>query len=339
MNVQVQGVAQRATQALADTHGSIQARVFSYTQELFWGPIAWVLYLVQAVVSLILVVISINIAALVYARTVAWAGEIAVRTALGASRGRIVSQLFAEAFLLSASAAVAGLYLASFGLERIELSVLQRAEAPFWWDFSLSTAALAYGFALAVVAAVIIGVVPALGATGRRLRARLQGVGSGVSGPRLGRTWTSLIVLQIATAVAILPVALSGVARFMTSGAPESALPLDEVLIAKLELDRDPTGYVGEDLQDPWQERYTMLREELTRRLEARPEVSRVASMGTPPWLDPDEQFEVDGLSVGSRAGTPDAMGSASSGHALGRSTVSPEIFEVVDIPVLAAGR
>jgi len=337
--LQVQGVAQRATSLLANSRSGIQARVFPYTQEFVWGPMAWVLYIVQALVSLILVVIAVNVAALVYARTVARGGEIAVRTALGASRGRIVMQLFAEALLLSSSAAVTGLLMAAVGLEYVRGSVLSRQGTPFWWDFSLSAETVAYGLGLAVIAAVIIGVVPALGATGQGLRARLQSVGSGTSGPRLGRTWTALIVVQIAAAVAILPVTMSAFGRFFTDGPEASQLPVGEVVVARLELDQDPTGAPAEGRQIEWQERYTTLRLELTRRLEARQEVSHVAYMGTPPWLDPDLPFEVEGVSAAPLAGTPAALGSASSGHSLGRSTVAPEIFDVVDIPVLAGRR
>ena len=72
--------------------------------------------LVQALVSLLLVVVAVNVSILVYARTATRQGEIAVRGALGASRRRIVSQLFVEALALSSVAAVVGLTLVSVAL-------------------------------------------------------------------------------------------------------------------------------------------------------------------------------------------------------------------------------
>jgi len=242
-----------------------------------------------------------------------------------------------EAFLLSGLAAVSGLAVATFVLGRIELSVLAREGAPFWWDFSLTPEALAYGFALAVVAALIVGVGPALGATGRKLNARLQRAGSGVSGPKLGRTWTGLIVLQIAAAVSILPVSLSSVARYATQSIPEVSYALDELLTARIELDEDFATAPSADDAEAWQRRYDERLAELTRRLEARLEIQAVGFMGTPPWLDPDLPFEMDGATAGPLTGT--AMRSASTGHAVGRSTVSPDLFEVVDLPILDGRR
>jgi hypothetical protein len=64
--------------------------------------------LLRFLLALLLVVVALNVAVLVYARTVMRTGEIAVRTALGARRARIVAQLFAEALVLSALSAVAG---------------------------------------------------------------------------------------------------------------------------------------------------------------------------------------------------------------------------------------
>ena len=66
---------------------------------------------------------------------------------------------------------------------------------------------MTYALGLAVVAAVIVGVLPGLKTTGVRLDANLRALGGG-TGLRLGLMWTSLIVAQVTVAVAILPVAL-----------------------------------------------------------------------------------------------------------------------------------
>ena len=115
-----------------------------------------------------------NLAILVYARTVARLGEIAVRTALGATRRRILAQLFVEALALSLVGAAAGLALAKIALDRIQLLIPANGSVPFWLDFDLSVGTIVYALALAVLAALVMGVLPGLQATGNRLHATLR---------------------------------------------------------------------------------------------------------------------------------------------------------------------
>ena len=77
------------------------------------------LHAMQGLVTLLLVLVCLNVAILVYTRTAMRQAEIALRTALGASRGRIVAQLFIEAFVLSAVAALAGVAIAALALRQV----------------------------------------------------------------------------------------------------------------------------------------------------------------------------------------------------------------------------
>ena len=80
------------------------------------GTTSWEFAMVQSMVSLLLLIVTLNVAILIYARTATRQGEIAVRTALGASRGRLVTQLFVEALVLCGVSAFAGVMLARVGL-------------------------------------------------------------------------------------------------------------------------------------------------------------------------------------------------------------------------------
>ena len=163
--------------------------------------------LMRFLIAFLLVVVAMNVAVLVYARTVTRTGEIAVRTALGATRGRIVSQLFAEAFVLSGISAAVGLGIVAIGLRMFDDFIADSGGAPFWIDSGISLGTILYTVMLAVLGAVIVGVFPALRATGAQLREAIGSMGSGTKA-RLGPTWTALIVAQVAIAVAILPPAL-----------------------------------------------------------------------------------------------------------------------------------
>ena len=168
------------------------------------------LHAMQGIVTLLLVLVCLNVAILVYTRTAMRQAEIAIRTALGASRGRIVAQLFIEAFVLSAVAALAGVAIAALALRQVAAATLHIAsELPFWVSFQLSPGAVLYAGVLSVLAAAIVGIVPALKATRREVQTGLRIIGAGGSGMRLGKTWTMLIVAQVGFAVALLPAAVS----------------------------------------------------------------------------------------------------------------------------------
>ena len=85
------------------------------------------------------------------------------------------------------------------------------APAPFWWDDGLGYPAMLYACALAVFAALIIGVIPALKATGRQLQGRLREASSGISTITFGGIWTGVIVTQTAITVMCLDGRLGGV--------------------------------------------------------------------------------------------------------------------------------
>ena len=160
--------------------------------------------LMQMMMTLLLVVVAVNVAMLVYARTAARQGEIAVRTALGASRTRIVSQLFVEALALAICSSIAGLGIGYLGVKLgAGIMETEMGGSPFWLSYRLDPWIVLYTIAIAVFTAIIVGVIPALQATGKRLEVNLRSLGG--SAPRLGKTWTALITAQVALAVAVLP--------------------------------------------------------------------------------------------------------------------------------------
>jgi predicted permease len=173
-----------------------------------------VLYAANLVFMALLAVCAVNLATLVFARTAMRESEITVRTALGASRGRIVLQLFAEALILAVGAAGVGLigaaYVTGWGTEMFRAGAMNNAPLPFWWDTSLSYEAWSYAGLLAVLAALMVGVVPALKATGQQMQARLKHAAAATT-LRLGGVWTTVIVAQIAlTVIALMSIVSLG---------------------------------------------------------------------------------------------------------------------------------
>ncbi len=232
--------------AAAGTTARLEPRVVPYAAGMFptvdrnnW--LAGVIFLVGA---LLLIPPCANIAILVYARTVTRRDEFAARTALGASRGRIVMQLFVEVLVLAAGAGIAGLLLARQFSGRLAGIVMPAMDPlPFWMDFKPSLATVLCVAGLSVLAAAIAGAVPALRVTGRWRQAGFAGLGNRAAGPRLGRTWTALLATQVALSLAILPSAMEmlwGVFRPTIVG---PGLPVEEFLTASLVMEGDTSRF------------------------------------------------------------------------------------------------
>ncbi len=174
-------IGQGMAAAFPQSHGTVRPEVVAYAQA-FIGIEAPGMQLglrsLQFGAALLLLIVAVNVAILVYARTATRFGEIAVRTALGATRGRVITQLFVEALVLSMAAAALGLTLLviAFGMFRDYLK--DWPDRPDWWPYwiepGVSAEVIVYVGVLAVVAAVLIGVLPALKATGKRVQAGLQ---------------------------------------------------------------------------------------------------------------------------------------------------------------------
>ncbi|HVV47400.1 MAG TPA: ABC transporter permease, partial [Bryobacteraceae bacterium] len=219
----------------------------------------------QALFISLLVLVSLNVEILVYTRTATREEELSLRTALGAGRARIVGQLFLEALVLSFVAALAGVAIAALAIRQVAAATLQLAsDLPFWISFHLSPQTIVYAVGLSVLAAAIVGILPALQATKRRLTGfRLRGAG----GMRLGKTWTVLIVAQVTCAVALLPPAISGAWNDLQDGIAGTGFAADRFLSAELGMDSVESG-----VSTRFAERQT----ELIRRLQTEPSVSAV---------------------------------------------------------------
>ena len=340
-HAEVAAAGARAAAAYPETHAHLRARVLPFTadNDLVDDFSAWMLHALRVVVSLLLVVICANVAVLVYARTARRHAEIAIRTALGASRRRIVAQLFAEALVLAAISAAAGLLVARIALDQL-LTLLPprgRGLVPFWLEFGLSWNTVAYVVALAVLAAVITGVLPALRATGPRLQSGLRALGGGAGGLRLGRTWTALIVVQVAIAVALLPAALYSTVDWLRYGLAEPGFAADEYLTVGVGMDTEapPPGRApaGDSARDA---RYAARMAALERRLEAEPAVSAVTLTRTVPGEEPVMWVEVEGVARPTQVRGGYAVREGTAGHQVRTVGVDTDYFATYEVPLLA---
>jgi len=294
------------------------------------GPEVWVPRFFAIIVLLLL---SANVGILIYARNATRLGEIGVRSALGASRARIVMQLFVEAFVLAVLAAVAALLLAriAFGQAMTVMSWEFPGRLPFWFDFDLSGGFFLYLLGFTVLASVIVGVLPALRATRGDLRSSLSYV-EGSGGMRMGKTWTTLIVCQVAVSVMLLPTATGIVSSAVHLAAARPSFPAEEFGTARLQLDYEPPSDAGaaEVYDMSFRSRVERLRDELRTRLLSEPFVTDVAYAAAEPGWEWNARIDVEG----------EPSESNSEAGEWGRlNMVEADFFEAFSIPLLEGRR
>jgi predicted lysophospholipase L1 biosynthesis ABC-type transport system permease subunit len=133
-----------------------------------------------------------------------------VRHALGASRARVIAQIVTEALVLALAAAVLGLVVAQttvrVALNRTTLIIGD--SLPFWVDLRLEPVTIAYALLLALVAAALIGLLPALKATRASVQRGLQGITSTGGTMRFGGIWSFIIGAQVAFTLLFVPAAV-----------------------------------------------------------------------------------------------------------------------------------
>jgi predicted permease len=170
------------------------------------GDFAPALWLLQAAVTLVLLIACVNVANLMLIRWNARQRDLAVRLALGASRARIARQLLLESAVLAVLGGLAGIVVAGAGIELIRTLGLDGAERGF--TIGLDATVLLFALAATVLSALLSGLLPILALWRGRSMAALKGGARGNPGSLRERaTRNLLVVLQIALAGALLVVA------------------------------------------------------------------------------------------------------------------------------------
>jgi putative ABC transport system permease protein len=318
----------RAAADFPRTHQHLRPQVMPYARS--WSPspgegIPWRAltaagYAVNVSAVMFLLLICANVATLVFARTATRESEIAMRSALGASRRRIATQLFAEALVLGGVAAAVGLAVAAVGL-RWGLGVFETVamDLPFWFRGRISLATVLYAAVLTVVAALIAGAVPALKITGRGMQTRLRQAGMGGASMRFGRLWTGIIVTQVALTVAFVPLVVDAALDTRQIGVSELGFPAGEYVSARVEMDREDAA--GPELG----EQFRASLQELERRLAAEPGVTAVTfARVLPGAYHRRRAVEVEGVA----GPTPQER--------VQTGSVDPRLFDALGAPILA---
>jgi putative ABC transport system permease protein len=197
---EMDGIAARLARQFPDSNTNKGIRLVPLQETLVGGHRA-TLWSMLAAEGLVLLIACANIANLLLARGARRMPEMALRAALGASRGRIVRHLLAESLVLAGLGAAAGVLVAVWGLDA--LLALAPAGIPRLEEVSIDGWALGFAGGVSLLVCLLTGLFPALHATRPDLKSALHASGRGVTGTR-GRLRSALVVAQLAISLVLL---------------------------------------------------------------------------------------------------------------------------------------
>jgi predicted permease len=208
-----------------------------------WGQTE--LVIMQALIFGLLLVVCGNVGTLILARTAARANEITIRTALGASRARILTQLFVEALVLAMVATGLGLLLANAFARWVMRVLAPHDLLPYWADLTLTPRIVGIALGLAALCAAVAGILPALSSTRRAIQQNLQRTGLRGGAVRFGIGSSLLIVSQIVLSVGFLALGASRVRSAFTFQADDLGFDPDRYVSVTLTVPELDPAEVG----------------------------------------------------------------------------------------------
>ena len=223
------------------THANLRTRVRAFAGRTPGEPLRLEDWLIHAIVLLVLGAVCANVATLMFARTAMREPEMVVRHALGASRARVVAQIVTESLVLTLAAAMLGLAVAQTTVRYAwaRASQLTGEDLPFWVDLRLEPVTVAYALLLALVAAALIGLLPALKATGGSVLRGLQGI-TGTGGTmKFGGIWSFIVGAQVACTLLFVPAAVGIYTTSLQGKAMTAAFPSEHYLTFRLSVDNE----------------------------------------------------------------------------------------------------
>jgi putative ABC transport system permease protein len=238
-------------------------------------------------VGLVLAISCANVANLLLARGLDRGRELAVRTAMGAGRARLVRQLLAESLVIALAGGALGALLAGWGSALVRVAV--PIEIPTWIQFGMNGRALLYTLALAAVTALVFGLAPALEASRVGPAPALKEGGRGsTEGRRRARIRRGLVVGEIALSLVLLISAVLLVRSSLKLRAVDPGFETRNALTMR-------TLLAGPGYEDP--ARRAAFFREAVERIETIPGVEAAGAVEYLPLLDSwsSSSFEVEG--------------------------------------------
>jgi putative ABC transport system permease protein len=289
-------------------------------EDVVVGDVRTAMLALFAAVGLVLLIASANVANLLLMRSEARRVDLAVRAALGAGRGRIVRQLFAESLVLAVAAGAAGLAVTWWSLQALITLVpdgLPRVES-----VRIDATVILFTIAIAFVTALLAGLAPALLSMRTDLMSHLRSGGRGVTGRAARHGRRTLVVAQVALAITIVAAAGLLIRSVLRLQSIDIGLAAERLVL--VHLDMPQAKYTDRS-------RLAQFLDEVIVQLEAVPAISAATPVNVSPfsgqgWDLP--RFTAEGQSAEQAATNP----------SLNLESIHPNYFETFEV-TLVRGR
>jgi predicted permease len=231
---EVASIVARLEQQYPDINRGLKSNVVALHDQAV-GRVRPALVLLLAGVGFVLLMACVNVANLLLARSVARQKEIAVRTALGAGRGRLLGQMLAESLLLSAAGGLLGLAFVWIGVRLLVLAA--PPELPRLNEVNPDMTIVLFTAAVSLIAGLLVGVAPAIAAGRGNVHDALKDTSRGVAGGVLRqRLRAALVIGEVALAVVLTVGAALLLRSFVTLLAVDPGFRSENLLTLQVQL-------------------------------------------------------------------------------------------------------
>ncbi len=315
-NVEMNAIARRLAAQYPTTDKDLTVVVETFNQRYNGGGIRMIFLLMLAAVGFVLLIACANVANMMLSRALGRQREMSIRTALGASRWRVVRQLLIESVLLSTLGGVFGLGLAAMGVHWFALST-ENVGKPYWIQFTMDYTVFGYFAALCIISGLLFGVAPALNSSRVKPNEVLKDGARSVGKHRGGGFSSALVVFQFALTLVLLSGAGVFVHSLILSLSANRSVPADQLMTARIDFPED--RYKDTDSRQRFYD-------QLLPRLRALPGVIHVAIASNLPGLGSAErEVEIEHSAVGVKANRPQVA----------VVVQSPGYFDAIRLPLM----
>ena len=314
-NVDMNGIAHRLATQYPDDK-DIGITVDTFQEHYNGGGIRVIFLLMMAAVGFVLLIACANVANMMLSRALLRQREMSIRSALGASRWRVVRQLLVESVLLSTLGGVLGLALAWLGVHWFDLST-QDVGKPYWIEFTMNYTVFGYFAALCIFSGLLFGTAPALRFSHVDVNEVLKDGARSVGKHRGGKLSGLLVIFQFALTVVLLTGAGVFVHSLLQSLSANQAVPAEQITTARIDFPDE--HYKDADARQRFYD-------QLLPRLRTLPGVTHVALTSNLPGLGAaNRDTEIEQSTINDAAHRP----------SVSFVVQSPGYFDAINLPIL----